>query len=99
MNPQEEELLLSLRADFVVEASEHMQAMAMGLLDLEKGGSPGRLPAVVEKIYREAHSLKGEARAVNYPDIETLCQHMEDIFAGWKRNGVPATAGVFDRLH
>lgn len=99
MNPQEEELLQSLRVDFVVEAAEHMQAIASGLLELEKGGVPGRLPAIVEKIYREAHSLKGEARAVNYPDIESLCQHMESIFAGWKRSGVPDTPGVFDRLH
>ncbi len=88
MNPQETEFLKQLRAAFQVEAQEHLQAMTDGLLHLEKL-SPAEQPSVIEDIYRNAHSLKGAARAVSLPDIEHLCQALENLFAVWKRQPHP----------
>lgn len=59
-------------------------------------------PESVERIYREAHNLKGAARAVNFATIESLCQPLESVFAVWKKGTAPPhslTADAFDKLH
>src|SRR6185437_13752188 len=63
MKNKNDELLKKLRATFRVEADTHLQTMAAGLLALEKT-SVAEQPALVEAIFRAAHSLKGAARAV-----------------------------------
>lgn len=81
----EEEFLKRLTEAFAVEAEEHFTAIRRGLADLEQAGD--RDPTdVVELIFREAHSLKGAARAVNRNDIESVCQQMESLFAKWKKD-------------
>ena len=99
MNAQEQELLEALRAEFAVEALEHLQTISSGLLSLEQGGSPEREPELLEQIYRNAHNLKGEARAVNYAGVETLCQALESVLAGWKNSGAAREKPAFDLLH
>lgn len=99
MNTQEEELLTALRAEFAVEAVEHLHAMTSGLLELEKTPPPERVAVIVETICRQAHSLKGEARAVNYPDLEAICQAVETVFAAWKNGSAAPQPHVFDVLH
>ena len=41
---------------------------------------------LLETIFREAHSLKGAARAVNLAEIETICQSLEGVFASLQHN-------------
>jgi two-component system chemotaxis sensor kinase CheA len=89
-----------LRATFKVEAAEHLQAITSGLLELEKGGaSADATPAVIERVFRAAHSLKGAARAVNFAAIEGHCQALEDLFARWRRGGAALTAETLDLAH
>lgn len=95
----DEEFLVQLREAFAVEAAEHLQAMTAGLLELEKSPAPSRLTELVETVFREAHSLKGAARAVNRTDIESLCQAIESVFAKWKRKEAAVAPGAFDRLN
>ncbi len=85
MTAAEEEFLGSLRATFKVEAGEHLQEIGAGLLELEKTAGPGEQLQIVESVFRAAHSLKGAARAVNFTEIESLCQTLEELFASWKR--------------
>ena len=99
MNRQEEELLASLRAEFSVEAVERLHAITSGLLELEKDLAVEKQAEVIETIYRQAHSLKGEARAVNYEVIETICQAMESVFAFWKKGKSKSGTGTYDVLH
>jgi len=99
MNAQEQELLEALRAEFATEALERLQTVTNGLLGLEQGAVPDQAGPILEQIYRNAHNLKGEARAVNYADIETLCQAMETVFAAWKQPGVQREKSAFDALH
>ncbi|MGA1796726.1 MAG: response regulator, partial [bacterium] len=61
--------------------------------------TPDRHKPIVEVIFREAHSLKGAARAVNLAAVETLCQSMEGVFAGLKQGGIALTPEFFDMLH
>ena len=56
MKNKNDELLKKLRATFRVEADTHLQTMTSGLLALEKA-SVTEQPALVESIFRAAHSL------------------------------------------
>lgn len=56
---------------FRIEAEEHVRLFTAGLLELEKS-SAGTDAGLIEKLFREVHSLKGAARSVNLRDIEAL---------------------------
>ena len=94
-----DDFLQQLRATFRVEAEEHLQVITTGLLHLEREGDAAQRKAIVEDVFRAAHSLKGAARAVEFRDIESACQSLEDIFAAWKRQDSQPTAAVLDQLH
>ena len=93
------EFLKKLLATFRVEADEHIQAMSSGLVALEKLPVGERRAQAVEGIYREAHSLKGAARAVSLAEMESVCHALESVFAALKNNRVGATPQLFDLLH
>jgi two-component system chemotaxis sensor kinase CheA len=98
MPTPDEQFLERLRATFKVEADEHLQTMMAILLELEK--SSGAAPQTqIETIYREAHSLKGAARAVDFLDIEAICQPLEGIFSAWKQQKALPSQEAFDALH
>ena len=82
-----------------MEAAEHLQAISSLLLELEKNPTPEQKAEKIEAIFRHAHSLKGAARAINFGEIETICQSLENVFSNWKRQGTHATAEAFDTLH
>ena len=98
MESGDDEFLQELQAAFQVEADEHLQVLSAGLLDLEKTPDAEQQP-LLESVYREAHSLKGAARAVNRVDVEAVCQEMETVLASWKRQELTATPALFDTLH
>ena len=99
MSGVEEELLRVLRATFKVEAAEHLQAIGAGLMELERAPAPDDRTRLIETVFRAAHSLKGAARAVNFSDIETLCQSLEGLFAAWKRGESAPTPQTLDDAH
>lgn len=99
MGEREQEFLQSLRATFRVEAGEHLQVITTGLFELEKAKSPERRRPVIEEIFRAAHSLKGASRAVNFTDIESSCQLLEELFAAWKRGEKEPVAEALDGAH
>lgn len=99
MTSAEEEFLRSLRATFKVEAAEHLQDIGTGLLELEKAAAPEERHQLIETVFRAAHSLKGAARAVNFTEIESLCQSLEDLFAAWKRRESLPTPSTLDAAH
>jgi two-component system chemotaxis sensor kinase CheA len=84
MARKDDDFLKKLLATFQVEADEHLKAMSASLLELEKTPDAARRLELVETIFREAHSLKGAARAVNFRDVESVCQALENVFAGLK---------------
>jgi chemotaxis protein histidine kinase CheA len=91
--------LIKLLATFRVEADEHLRALSTGLLELEKAPADGKQADIVEKIFRETHSLKGAARAVNFTEIESACQALESVFAALKRKEIAVSPALFDLLH
>ncbi|MEO8856260.1 MAG: response regulator [Burkholderiaceae bacterium] len=97
--PLGDEFLLQLRATFMVEAREHGQSLSRGLLQLEKPIDERTRSGLVEAVFRTVHSLKGAARAVEQSDIEAICQALEDVFAGWRREPVVPRAETMDLLY
>lgn len=76
----QDDLLRELLVDFRIEADEHISAIEKGLTELEKNmQSPSS--SVLETVFRETHSLKGAARAVNLIDTERLCMAMEGVMS------------------
>jgi two-component system chemotaxis sensor kinase CheA len=99
MGSQEDDFLKELLSMFKIEAEEHTKAISSGLLDYEKARSIQEQTSIIETIYREAHSLKGAARAVNLNDVETVCQSVETIFSAVKKQDLRLQANHFDVLH
>src|SRR6266540_481068 len=99
MVKKNDDFLKKLLTTFRVEADEHIEAMSSGLLDLEKTPPGEQQAEIVEKVFREAHSLKGAARAVNLVEIESVCQSLESVFAALKSNRVSVSPPLFDLLH
>jgi two-component system chemotaxis sensor kinase CheA len=95
----EAEFLKELLAMFKIEAEEHLKGISSNLLELEKIQDIGEQTSVIETIYREAHSLKGAARAVNLNQVETLCQSLESVFSAMKRHILSPTSGQYDQIH
>jgi two-component system chemotaxis sensor kinase CheA len=93
---EDDDFTRELQEAFTIEAGEHLQAMTKWLLEMEKAPEPGRRRKIVESIFREAHSLKGASRAVTRPDIESVCQALESVFAFWKETASVVPAEAFD---
>jgi len=99
MSPEDNNLLKRLLATFKIEAQEHVESIASGLVGLENASAPGTQADLLETTFRSAHSLKGAARTVNETDIATLCQPLESVFAALKRSDIEPTPELFDLLH
>ena len=78
MDKKEEEFLKRLQDTFRVEAEEHIRELTSGLIELEKAPKTEKTSELIEKIFREAHSLKGASRSVNMKDVESICQILEN---------------------
>lgn len=80
-------LIQRLLETFLVEFEERLQSMSRGLLALEASapGTPDR-EKHLQELMRNAHSLKGAARAVEVSLIEKSCHHLEEILAAVRQN-------------
>jgi two-component system, chemotaxis family, sensor kinase CheA len=99
MGAREHELLQKLLSTFRVEAKEHISAISSGLAGLEQASPPQNQSELIESIFREAHSLKGAARAVNLLEVESLCQSLESEFSKWKARSAAPSPEELERLH
>ena len=99
MASQNDDFLKKLLSTFKMEAGEHLSALSSGLIALEQEPQTEKQAKLIETIFREAHSLKGAARAVNLVEIETFCQPLESVFSALKRKGVTLSPAFFDLLH
>lgn len=99
MASKDEEFQKKLLSTFKVEANDRMQKLSSELLALEKGGQGDVNQSMIESIYRELHSLKSAARAVNLTSIESICQRLESTFAFFKKNKKKPAPEQFDLLY
>jgi two-component system chemotaxis sensor kinase CheA len=99
MERKEDVFLATLLTTFKAEAQEHVSAITLGLLALEKAEPTVNIQVVFEQIVQETHSLKGAARAVNKIEVEAICQSLESIFVSLKKQGSAIPAEHYDVLH
>lgn len=99
MNSRNEQLLQRLLAMFTVEAEEHVGSITSSLLELERGVGPDRLKEIVEKTFREVHTLKGAARTVNLGALVALCHALESLLAQMKQGEIALDRPILDLLH
>lgn len=99
MTKQSDDFQKRLRATFQIEADEHLQVMSAGLIELENQPAQARYAEIVETVFREVHSLKGAARAVNLREVESVCQALESVFSALKARQLGVSQPLFDLLH
>jgi two-component system chemotaxis sensor kinase CheA len=94
-----DDMQVQLMAIFSVEAEEHLRAMNQHLLTLEDGSASGAREQLMAELFREAHSLKGAARAVGLVEVEVLSHELEDLFERMQQGEVEPDAGVLERAY
>lgn len=78
------DLLQRLLATFKVEADDRLKALSALLVELDQTEPGARVAQIVETLFREVHSLKGAARAVNLSNVERICASLESGLASLK---------------
>lgn len=81
----ESELFKRLQIAFREEAGERLLSIENQLIVLEKETSETEFNYAIETVFRDAHSLKGAARAVGMQTLEMFFQSAETVFSALKR--------------
>jgi two-component system chemotaxis sensor kinase CheA len=79
---------------FRIEARDLLDQFAKGVLDLEKEGGG----ALVQRLLRVAHTLKGAARVVKQTGIADRAHAVEDLLVPWRDRAGPLPRGAIDAL-
>jgi two-component system, chemotaxis family, sensor kinase CheA len=94
----DKELLQRLRKVFGQEAKERLTSMSTNLIAIETESDKANLDAILEVVYRDAHSLKGAARSINLYAVESLFQTIESLFGEIRDNQIQLTEKLSDVL-
>src|SRR3954469_24252264 len=78
---------------FIDESKEHLQAMNEHLLELEK--DPANI-AIVNEIFRSAHTLKGMSATMGYEDLTNLTHKMENVLDAIRNSQIALSPELFD---
>ncbi|KAA0547917.1 chemotaxis protein CheA [Bacillus sp. BGMRC 2118] len=78
---------------FIEESKEHLQAVNSNLLELEK--NPTNI-AIVNEIFRSAHTLKGMSATMGYEDLASLTHQMENVLDGIRNEKISVTPEILD---
>ncbi len=71
---------------FLVEAGEHLQNLNQGLLSLEKDPTDS---AIIDELFRAAHTLKGSAAMMGFPGISDVAHKTEDMLGQFRSGSMP----------
>jgi two-component system chemotaxis sensor kinase CheA len=83
------------RREFVSEAEEIIEALSGDVTGFEAGLKAGAVkPAVVNKIFREVHSLKGLAGMLGFEKVSTLSHDLEDLLDRLRLGKIPPSEGL-----
>lgn len=85
------------RDEFTSEAEELLDTLSGDLVELEAQGQNVR-PELVNKIFREVHSLKGLAGMLGFGDISELSHSLEDMLDRLRMGKIPFSKELIDLL-
>ncbi|WP_088069493.1 chemotaxis protein CheA [Gottfriedia luciferensis] len=78
---------------FIDESREHLQNINENLLELEK--NPTNL-AIVNEIFRSAHTLKGMSATMGYEDLASLTHQMENVLDAIRNKKIEVSSSILD---
>ncbi|TCJ05968.1 chemotaxis protein CheA [Cytobacillus praedii] len=78
---------------FIEESKEHLQACNEQLLELEK--NPENI-AIVNEIFRSAHTLKGMSATMGYEDLAKLTHQMENVLDAIRNHKIKFNPEILD---
>ncbi|MEW6432456.1 MAG: response regulator [Myxococcota bacterium] len=90
-----EALKKSLLSKFVEVTQDRLQAIQLGILELEKPGSD----KAAEEVARDLHTMKGEARMLGLAAIGQLAHAAEDLLKAQRDGKVDVRAATDHLLH
>ncbi|HZI05285.1 MAG TPA: chemotaxis protein CheA [Archangium sp.] len=79
---------------FLTEASEHLEGLGRDLVQLEREGAP----AVVDSMFRHAHSVKGMASSMGFEPIAVLAHRVEDLVDAIRQDPAKLERSLVDLL-
>ncbi len=79
---------------FLTEASDHLEGLGRDLVQLEREGAP----AVVDSMFRHAHSVKGMASSMGFEPIAVLAHRVEDLVEAIRQDPSRLERGLVDLL-
>jgi two-component system, chemotaxis family, sensor kinase CheA len=80
---------------FIEESKEHLQGLNQSLLQLEKNPEDA---AVLNEIFRVAHTLKGMAGTMGFTRMTKLTHAMEDVLHALRSNEIKVNTRMVDIL-
>src|SRR5438067_4318933 len=86
------------RDEFTSEAEELLDTLSRDLVDFESQGKDVR-PELVNKIFREVHSLKGLAGMLGFGEISELSHNLEDMLDRQRMGKIDITRNLIDLLY
>lgn len=86
------------REEFTAEAEELLDVLSRDLSELEAQGK-GVRPEVINKIFREVHSLKGLAGMLGFIEISDLSHNLEDMLDRLRMGKIEITRPLIDLLY
>ncbi|HEX5747229.1 MAG TPA: chemotaxis protein CheA [Archangium sp.] len=79
---------------FLTEASEHLEGLGRDLVQLEREGAP----AVVDSMFRHAHSVKGMASSMGFESIAVVAHRVEDLVDAIRQDPTKLERSLVDLL-
>ena len=86
------------REEFTSEAEELLDTLSRDLVDFEAQGTSVR-PELVNKIFREVHSLKGLAGMLGFTEISELSHSLEDMLDRLRMGKIEISKDLIDLLY
>ncbi len=86
------------REEFTSEAEELLDTLSRDLVEFESQGKNVR-PELVNKIFREIHSLKGLAGMLGFVDISELSHNLEDMLDRLRMGKIEIERDLIDLLY
>lgn len=80
---------------FMEECREHIQTLNQSLLDLEKNPEDH---AILDKIFRSAHTLKGASATMGYTKMSSLTHAIEDILSKMRSGEMQPSSEIMSTL-
>lgn len=82
---------------FVESCLELLGGVEQAVLDLERAG-PTALSPIVDRLFRAAHSLKGDAATVGLASMADLAHGIENVLTALREREIDPTPAVVDAL-